>query len=119
MRAQLVQSRGQGERATGVDHGEERPSRGGQGGLGRTVSATIAVSGCYAVAEYFDRVVLLNVHLVASGTVAEAFTADALRRTYGGRSALFGATGVALGRTICWYTPSVRWYRKCPSSIPV
>jgi manganese/zinc/iron transport system ATP- binding protein len=45
------------------------------------------------VAEYFDRVVLLNVRLVASGTVADAFTEEALRRTYGGRSALFGTNG--------------------------
>ena len=45
------------------------------------------------VAEYFDWVVLLNVRLVASGTVADAFTEEALRRTYGGRSALFGTNG--------------------------
>ena len=36
--------------------------------------------------KYFDRVVLLNVRLISSGTVDEAFT-EALRRTYGGRSA--------------------------------
>lgn len=40
------------------------------------------------VPEYFDRVALLNVRLVASGPVAEAFTDENLRRTYGGRSAL-------------------------------
>jgi manganese/zinc/iron transport system ATP- binding protein len=45
------------------------------------------------VPEYFDRVALLNVRLVASGPVAEAFTEDSLRRTYGGRSALLGANG--------------------------
>ncbi len=45
------------------------------------------------VAEYFDRVVLLNVRLVASGTIAEAFTDEALRRTYGGRSGLLGRNG--------------------------
>jgi manganese/zinc/iron transport system ATP- binding protein len=45
------------------------------------------------VPEYFDRVVLLNVRLVASGTVEEAFTEEALRKTYGGRSALFGPNG--------------------------
>jgi len=45
------------------------------------------------VVEYFDRVVLLNVRLVASGPVDEAFTDEALRRTYGGRSGLFGRNG--------------------------
>jgi manganese/zinc/iron transport system ATP- binding protein len=45
------------------------------------------------VSEYFDRVVLLNVRLVASGPVADVFTEENLRRTYGGRSALFGANG--------------------------
>lgn len=45
------------------------------------------------VPEYFDRVALLNVRLVASGPVEEAFTEDSLRRTYGGRSALLGANG--------------------------
>ncbi|MDW8215830.1 MAG: manganese ABC transporter ATP-binding protein, partial [Roseiflexaceae bacterium] len=39
------------------------------------------------VAEYFDWVALLNVRLVASGPVAEAFTESALRATYGGRIA--------------------------------
>jgi manganese/zinc/iron transport system ATP- binding protein len=43
------------------------------------------------VPEYFDRVVLLNVRLMASGPVREVFTDDNLRRTYGGRSALIGA----------------------------
>lgn len=39
------------------------------------------------VAEYFDWVALLNVRLVASGPVAEAFTEAALRAAYGGRIA--------------------------------
>lgn len=38
------------------------------------------------VAEYFDWVVLLNVQCIACGPVAEAFTPDNLRRTYGGRT---------------------------------
>ena len=36
-------------------------------------------------AEYFDWVTLLNVEVVASGPIAETFTADNLRQTYGGR----------------------------------
>ncbi|GIU96058.1 MAG: manganese ABC transporter ATP-binding protein [Gaiellaceae bacterium] len=42
------------------------------------------------VAEYFDRVVLLNVRTVAAGTVEEVFTEENLRLAYGGRSAAFG-----------------------------
>ena len=37
--------------------------------------------------EYFDWVTLLNVEVVASGPIAETFTADNLRQTYGGRVA--------------------------------
>ncbi|MEM9135543.1 MAG: metal ABC transporter ATP-binding protein [Actinomycetota bacterium] len=37
------------------------------------------------VAEYFDWVTLLNVRRIASGPVSEVFTAENLRRTYGGR----------------------------------
>lgn len=37
------------------------------------------------VEEYFDWVTLLNVEVVASGPVGTTFTADKLRRTYGGR----------------------------------
>jgi manganese/zinc/iron transport system ATP- binding protein len=37
------------------------------------------------VPEYFDRVALLNVRLLASGAVDEVFTDENLRLTYGGR----------------------------------
>jgi manganese/zinc/iron transport system ATP- binding protein len=37
------------------------------------------------VTEYFDWVTLLNVEVVASGPVAEVFTPENLRKTYGGR----------------------------------
>lgn len=37
------------------------------------------------VPEYFDSVLLLNEHVIAAGTVRDAFTDDNLRRTYGGR----------------------------------
>jgi manganese/zinc/iron transport system ATP- binding protein len=39
------------------------------------------------VADYFDRVFMINVRPVAEGPVAEAFTAEALAATYGGRLA--------------------------------
>ena len=38
-----------------------------------------------SVPEYFDWVTLLNVRRIASGPVADAFTDENLRRTYGGR----------------------------------
>jgi manganese/zinc/iron transport system ATP- binding protein len=45
------------------------------------------------VPEYFDQVALLNVRRIASGPVAEAFTEENLRRTYGGRAAMFSRNG--------------------------
>lgn len=41
------------------------------------------------VPEYFSHVVLLNVRRIAAGPVAEVFTEENLRRTYGGRAAIF------------------------------
>jgi manganese/zinc/iron transport system ATP- binding protein len=48
------------------------------------------------VADYFDRVFLLNVRRVAEGTVAEAFTAEALAAAYGGRLAATHVDELAL-----------------------
>ena len=45
------------------------------------------------VPEYFDWVTLLNVRRIASGPVDEVFTEENLRRTYGGRAAVFGRNG--------------------------
>jgi ABC-type Mn2+/Zn2+ transport system ATPase subunit len=36
------------------------------------------------VPVWFDRVLLLNRHVVAAGPISEAFTPDTLRETYGG-----------------------------------
>lgn len=44
------------------------------------------------VGEYFDQVMLLNVRRIASGPVAEVFTDENLRLTYGGRVAFLKAT---------------------------
>jgi manganese/zinc/iron transport system ATP- binding protein len=41
--------------------------------------------GLQTVAEYFDWVMLLNVRRIAAGPVAEVFTRENLRVTYGGR----------------------------------
>ncbi|HEX5580142.1 MAG TPA: metal ABC transporter ATP-binding protein [Gemmatimonadaceae bacterium] len=56
---------------------------------GRTV--VVVHHALQTVPEYFDWVTLLNVRVVASGPVDEVFTADNLRRTYGGRVATLGA----------------------------
>ena len=39
------------------------------------------------VKDYFDRVLLLNVSVIAEGKIDEVFTQDNLHRTYGGRLA--------------------------------
>ncbi len=50
------------------------------------------------VREYFDRVVLLNVRLLASGPVEEAFTDENLQQTYGGRLTLLDRATEAIAR---------------------
>lgn len=45
------------------------------------------------VPDYFDWVVLLNLRLVAAGPLAEVFTGEQLRATYGGRLNLLTAIG--------------------------
>ncbi len=45
------------------------------------------------VPDYFDEVILLNMRLVASGPTATAFTAENLRKTYGGKLALLDQVG--------------------------
>lgn len=39
------------------------------------------------VKDYFDRVLLLNVRLIAEGSIEDVFTQENLRKTYGGRIA--------------------------------
>jgi manganese/zinc/iron transport system ATP- binding protein len=50
------------------------------------------------VPEYFDWVTLLNVRKIASGPVAEVFTEENLRRTYGGRVAFITSGSADLMR---------------------
>jgi manganese/zinc/iron transport system ATP- binding protein len=45
------------------------------------------------VVEYFDDVLLLNMRLVAAGPARDVFTADNLRKTYGGKLALLDQVG--------------------------
>lgn len=51
--------------------------------LGKTV--VVVHHDLQTVPEYFDSVCLLNVRRIASGAVAEVFTEENLRATYGGR----------------------------------
>jgi len=46
------------------------------------------------VRSYFDWLLILNVRVIAQGPVAEAYTADNLRRAYGGRIALLEAAAL-------------------------
>jgi manganese/zinc/iron transport system ATP- binding protein len=52
------------------------------------------------VPEYFDRVLLLNVRAIANGPVAEVFTPDNLRRTYGSRKELQSAVASLNGTAV-------------------
>ena len=72
------------------------------------VLAALQERGCTIVAvhhdlstvrERFDQVLLLNKRVVAAGSVATAFTADALQRTYGGRLAVLSEAASDCGST--------------------
>jgi manganese/zinc/iron transport system ATP- binding protein len=62
---------------------------------GRTV--IVVHHDLQTVPEYFDHVLLLNMRVVAAGPMGAAFTAENLRRTYGGRLALLDDAAQALG----------------------
>ena len=64
---------------------------------GRTI--VVVHHDLQTVPEYFDHVVLLNMRLVASGSVQEVFTAENLQRTYGGRSSILTRAADALFAT--------------------
>ncbi len=49
------------------------------------------------VREYFDYLIMLNMRVVAAGAVADVFTSDNLRRTYGGRLTLLDRAVDAIG----------------------
>ncbi|MGH9360915.1 MAG: metal ABC transporter ATP-binding protein [Thermoanaerobaculia bacterium] len=50
------------------------------------------------VPVYFDHVILLNMRLVAAGPTAQVFTADNLRKTYGGRLTILEEAAQAVER---------------------
>jgi manganese/zinc/iron transport system ATP- binding protein len=47
--------------------------------------------------DYFDRLVLLNMRLVAAGPTAEVFTPELLQKTYGGRLTILSDVVQSLG----------------------
>ena len=63
---------------------------------GRTV--VVVHHDLQTVTEYFDWTVLLNMRVVAAGPVGDAFTAEHLRATYGGRLTLLEQAASALGQ---------------------
>jgi len=50
------------------------------------------------VAEYFDHLVMMNVQMVASGSMIETFTEESLRKCYGGQSDLIAKLTNSLQR---------------------
>ena len=50
------------------------------------------------VPEYFDEVILLNMRVVAAGSVASTFTNENLQKTYGGRLTLLSEAAEAMAR---------------------
>lgn len=52
----------------------------------------------HTVPEYFDYLILLNVHAVAFGPMTSTFTTDNLRKTYGGRLTLLDEVTEAIRR---------------------
>ncbi len=47
--------------------------------------------------QYFDRLLLLNLHVIAFGPTAEVYTAELLQKTYGGRLTILSEVAQALG----------------------
>jgi manganese/zinc/iron transport system ATP- binding protein len=64
--------------------------------LGRTV--IVVHHDLQTVTEYFDHVIMLNMRVVAHGTVKEVFTNENLRKTYGGRLTLLDEAAELLAR---------------------
>ena len=71
---------------TGVDAATERAIVTLLEGLRAKGGTIVAVHHDLTTApEYFDRLLLLNMRLIASGPTAEVFTPELLQKTYGGR----------------------------------
>ncbi|MAA51945.1 MAG: manganese ABC transporter ATP-binding protein, partial [Phycisphaerae bacterium] len=64
---------------------------------GRTV--VVVHHDLQTVEDYFDHVILINMRVVASGPVSEAFTPEALRQTYGGQLTILSEASERLARS--------------------
>jgi manganese/zinc/iron transport system ATP- binding protein len=67
----------------------------GLAGAGKTI--LVVHHDLQTVPQYFDQVLLLNVRAIAAGPVAEVFTEENLRMTFGGRVGVLARDGVAGG----------------------
>ena len=65
--------------------------------LGKTI--LVVHHDLSTVREYYDRVILLNMRLVAAGPAGEVFTPELIQKTYGGRLTLLSEVAQALGET--------------------
>lgn len=65
-------------------------------GQGKTI--LVVHHDLHTVPEYFDYLILLNVHAVAHGPMQSTFTSDNLRKTYGGRLTLLDEVTEAIRR---------------------
>lgn len=78
----------------GVDAPTERAIIDVLDGLSRSGKTILVVHhDLQTVPEYFDYVLLLNVRAIASGPVAQAFTEENLRMTFGGRVGVLAGSG--------------------------
>jgi manganese/zinc/iron transport system ATP- binding protein len=74
------------EPLAGVDAATERAIVDVLKALRKQGKAIVAVHhDLSTVKDYFDQILLLNVHSIAQGSIAEAFTAKTLNQAYGGR----------------------------------
>jgi manganese/zinc/iron transport system ATP- binding protein len=82
----------------GVDAPTERTISGVLDSLAATGKTILVVHhDLQTVPQYFDQVLLLNVRAIAAGPVAEVFTEDNLRMTFGGRVGVLARDGAARG----------------------
>jgi manganese/zinc/iron transport system ATP- binding protein len=65
--------------------------------LGKTI--LVVHHDLHTVPQYFDHVLLINVHAVAWGPIHQVFTEENLRRTYGGRLTILEEVTEAMRRS--------------------
>jgi manganese/zinc/iron transport system ATP- binding protein len=61
-------------------------------------TAVVVHHDLQTVAEYFDNVLLMNMRVVAAGPTLEVFTAENLKRTYGGKLSLLDQVGARIAK---------------------